>query len=62
LWYEPLPANGKGSLRKGNSTRKAAVEAARNVIPQRIEGVTITNEDGRVSVPAEFDAFFDEGN
>jgi hypothetical protein len=43
---------------RGASTRKAAVEAAR--IAQGIEGVTIMNEDGRVYVPDEFDAFLSE--
>jgi hypothetical protein len=53
---------GEDGLRKDKSTRKAAVEAARNLIAQRIEGVTIMNEDGRVYAPAQFDAFLDEDN
>jgi hypothetical protein len=42
--------------------RKAAAKAARNLIAQGIEGVTIMNEDGRVYVPDEFNAFLDEDN
>ncbi|HEV7600151.1 MAG TPA: hypothetical protein VGO49_07810 [Bradyrhizobium sp.] len=53
---------GDGGVGEGKSTRKAAVEAARNLIAQGIEGVTIMNEDGRVYVPAEFDAFLAEDN
>jgi hypothetical protein len=51
---------GEGSFREGKSTRKAAVEAARNLIAQGIESVTIMNEDGRVYLPEEFSAFLDE--
>jgi hypothetical protein len=46
---------------RGTSARKAAVAAARKLIAQGIEGVTIMNEDGRVYVPGEeFDALLDE--
>jgi hypothetical protein len=51
---------GDDKFRKGMSTRKAAVEAARKLIDGGIEGVTIMNEDGRVYVPEEFDAFLKE--
>jgi hypothetical protein len=44
----------------GIGARKAAVAAARKLIAQGIEGVTIMNEDGRVYAPDEFDAFLDE--
>jgi hypothetical protein len=47
---------GEGKFRHG-TTRRDAVEAARNLIGQGIEGVTIKDENGRVYVPAEFDAF-----
>jgi hypothetical protein len=53
---------GDGGVREGKSTRKAAVEAARNLIAQGIEGVTIMNEEGRVYDPAEFNAFLSEDN
>jgi hypothetical protein len=42
---------------RGISARKAA---ARKLIAQGVEGVTIMNEDGRVYVPEEFKAFLDE--
>jgi hypothetical protein len=45
---------------RGVSARKAAVAAAHKLIAQGIEGVTIMNEDGRVYLPAEFDALLDE--
>jgi hypothetical protein len=41
----------------GKTTRRDAVQAARNLIGQGVEGVTIKDENGRVYVPAEFDAF-----
>jgi hypothetical protein len=51
---------GDEKFREGMSTRKAAVAAARKLIAQGIEGVTIMNEDGRVYFPEEFNAFLDE--
>jgi hypothetical protein len=48
---------GEGKFRDGKTTRRGAVEAARNLIGQGMEGVTIKDENGRVYVPAEFDAF-----
>jgi hypothetical protein len=49
--------HGEGKFRDGKTTRKDAVEAARNLIGQGMEGVTIKDENGRVYAPAEFDAF-----
>jgi hypothetical protein len=49
-----------GEQFRGISARKAAVAAARKLIAQGIEGVTIMNEDGRVFVPEEFDALLDD--
>ena len=51
---------GEGNFSEGKTTRKDAVEAARNLIALGMEGVTIKDSDGRVHVPAEFDAFLDE--
>jgi hypothetical protein len=51
---------GEGNLSDGKTTRKDAVEAARNMIGLGMEGVTIKDRDGRIYVPAEFDAFLDE--
>jgi hypothetical protein len=45
---------------RGISARKAAVAAARKLIAQGIEGVTIMNEDGRVYLPEEFDALLND--
>jgi hypothetical protein len=50
----------QGEEFRGISARKAAVAAARKLIAQGIEGVTIMNEDGRVYVPEEFDALLDD--
>jgi hypothetical protein len=47
----------RGQFRDGKTTRRDAVEAARNLIGQGMEGATIKDENGRVYVPAEFDAF-----
>jgi hypothetical protein len=47
----------EGKFRDGKTTRRDAVEAARNLIGQGMEGGTIKVENGRVYVPAEFDAF-----
>jgi hypothetical protein len=47
----------EGKFPDGKTTRRDAVEAARNLIGQGMEGVTIKDENGRVYVPAEFDAF-----
>jgi hypothetical protein len=52
--------SGEGKFRDGKTTRKDAVEAARNLIGQGIEGVTIKDENGRVYLPAEFDAFLND--
>jgi hypothetical protein len=49
-----------GEESRGISARKAAVAAARKLIAQGVAGVTIMNEDGRVYLPEEFDAFLDE--
>jgi hypothetical protein len=51
---------GEGSFRERMSTRKAAVAAARKLVAQGVEGVTIMNEDGHVYLPEEFNAFLDE--
>jgi hypothetical protein len=48
---------GEGKSGDGKTTRRDAVEATRNLICQGAEGVTIKDENGRVYVPAGFDAF-----
>jgi hypothetical protein len=48
---------GGGKFRDGKTTRRDAVQAARNLIGQGVEGVTIKDDNGRVYVPAEFDTF-----
>lgn len=47
---------GEGSFRA--ETRKDAVKAAVDLIGQGMDGVTITDEDGRVFAPQEFSRFF----
>jgi hypothetical protein len=49
---------GEGSFREEKPTRKAAVAAAIGLVGQGMEGVTITDEAGRVFETAEFAAFF----
>ena len=53
---------GEGNFSEGKTTRKDAVEAARNLIGLGMKGVTIKDRDGRIFVPAEFEAFLDEDN
>jgi hypothetical protein len=48
---------GEEKFLEGRSTRKAAVAAARKLIGQGIEGVTLMDEDGRVCLPEEFNTF-----
>jgi hypothetical protein len=53
---------GEGSFREEKPTRKAAVETAVGLVGQGMEGVTITDEAGRVFQTAEFAAFFRAGS
>jgi hypothetical protein len=43
---------GERKFRDGKTTRRDAVEAARNLIGQGVEGVIIKDENGRVYDPA----------
>jgi hypothetical protein len=52
---------GEGSFHAEKPTRKAAVETAVGLVGQGMEGVTITDENGRVFETAEFAVFFRGG-
>jgi hypothetical protein len=52
--------SGEGSFRAEKATRKDAIETAVGLMGQGMEGVTITDETGRIYRPSEFDKFFDE--
>ena len=49
---------GKGSFRAEKATLKDAVRAAVDLIGQGMEGVTITDENGRIFKTQEFAKFF----
>jgi hypothetical protein len=49
---------GEGSFRADKATRKDAIETAVGLLGQGMEGVTITDEAGRVYRSSEFDKFF----
>jgi hypothetical protein len=53
---------GEGSFRAEKTTRKDAVKTAVGLIGQGMEGVTITDENGRVYTRPEFAAFYGEGD
>jgi hypothetical protein len=53
---------GEGSFQVETPTRKAAVETAVGLVGQGMDGVTITDETGRVFETAEFSAFFRAGS
>jgi hypothetical protein len=50
--------SGEGSFQAETFTRKAAIETAIGLVGQGMDGVTITDETGRVFKTAEFAAFF----
>jgi hypothetical protein len=52
---------GEGHFRAEKTTRKDAVKTAVGLLGQGMEGVTITDEAGRVYQPTEFPAFFAAG-
>jgi hypothetical protein len=49
---------GEGSFQAERFTRKSAVETALRLVGEGMDGVTITDETGRVFKTAEFAAFF----
>jgi hypothetical protein len=53
---------GEGSFQAEEPTRKAALKTAIGLVGQGMEGVTITDESGRVFETAEFAVFFREGS
>jgi hypothetical protein len=57
------PSEGPGiapfSIEK--KTRAQAIRAAVALVARGIEGVTITDEDGKIYSPANFRAFFNKG-
>jgi len=51
---------GGGAFRAVKLTRKDAILTAVNLVGQRMNGVTIADEDGRVFGPTEFLQFFEK--
>jgi hypothetical protein len=49
-----------GAFRAEKATAKAALETARGLIDQGLDNVTITDGNGRVYAPSEFDEFHTE--
>jgi hypothetical protein len=53
---------GEDSFRAEERSRKAALKTAIGLVGQGLEGVTITDENGRVFETADFAVFFREGS
>jgi hypothetical protein len=53
--------HGEGSFRAEKASRKDAIRVAVGLIGQGMEGVTITDEAGRVYTDTQFPDFFREG-
>jgi hypothetical protein len=49
------------AVQAAHQTRKDAIRAAVALVAEGIQGVTITDEDGRAYHPANFTSFFNKG-